>query len=77
MEGSLTLGGVKPCDLDKVVTLRPLKLGHLLLSTKRSEFSHVVLGVPDVNSKMRIKKVETEITYQESRSLLRPSSLNV
>lgn len=55
MEGSLTLGRVKPCDLDKVVTLGPAKLGHLLLNTKTSEFSHVVLGIPDVYGEMRIK----------------------
>lgn len=55
MEGSLTLSGVKPCNLDKVVTLRPAKLGHLLLSTKSSEFSHVVLGIPGMNGVMRTK----------------------
>ena len=76
MERSLTLGGVKPCDLDKVVTLRPFKLVHLLLSTKSSEFSHVELGIPDVNGEMRITvKRSTEISNQGSRSLLRPSNL--
>ena len=78
MEGNLTLGGVKPCDLYYVVALWPAKLCHFLLNTKSSELSHIVLGIPEVNGEVRIKaKKSTETSYQGSRSLLRPSPLNV
>ena len=55
MKRTLTLGGIKPSNLDNVVALRPAKLGHLFLGAKISEFPHVVLGIPNVNVEVRMK----------------------
>lgn len=38
-----TFGRVEACDLDNVVTLRPLKFVHLFLGTETSELPHVEL----------------------------------
>ena len=45
-DGGNTLGGVEPCDLDKVFTIWPCELGHALFGAETTEFVHVVVRVP-------------------------------
>jgi len=45
----LTLGRIKPGNLNKVIALGPLKFVHLLTCTQASKDSHIILRIREID----------------------------